>query len=240
MSVAQKFLFDNFIINDDNEMEKCDSICSINNENFNEVDTTDEVILSEVSNVEELKQECETVYQDPNDKAIYSQNQVDEMINNAKQDGYNQAIEENKSSEENKTQGLMMEIANKLSLIFAKESENNDTALLNNLKITKAIIKKLIPTIAKKDAHLEIEKFITDNYKDFYKEKSLTFYVNSEVFEEIKTSLVKCSKNYDFEDKYQIFPDNNVEITDCRIEWETGGIEKNTNDIWNKIDQLAS
>lgn len=242
MSVAQKFLFDNFIINEDNVVEKDDTQIffddTINYEREKHNNENQIELISREN--EEITSEKIEVFQDQNDKPMYSQNQVDEMINSATQNGYNQAIEDQKSSEENKTHGLMMEIANKLSLVFAKESENNYEALLNNLSITKTIIKKIIPTISKKEAYLEIEKFIQDNYKNFYKEKSLTFYVNSEIFDIIKENLEKYSKDFNFENKYQIFPDNNIEITDCRIEWETGGIEKNTNEIWEKIDQLIS
>jgi len=248
MSTAEKFLFDNFVINEDNIVEKDDNkIFSDSDYELNEFETVSNENVADDYNtneelevvVEEVKAEEEIVV-DPNDVPTYSQNQLDEMLLNSRNDGYNKAIEEQKNAQADKTQSMMMEMGNKLSMIFAKESENNEEALLNNLSITKAIVKKLLPSIAKKDAHLEIEEFIKNNYKDFYQEKTLNFHVNPENLDLIKENLVKLSKDFNFENKYQIFPEANIEITDCRIEWETGGIEKNTNDIWKQIDQLIS
>ena len=56
---------------------------------------------------------------------------------------------------------------------------------------------------------------------------------------EIAPLLSKLANKNDYEGKISVHKDADMGLSDCRVEWKNGGVERNSSKIINKIMDLV-
>lgn len=211
MTQLKKFLFDNFVIDAPRKKEKSE---------INEM--IEENIVVEVEKTE----------------VFYSQDELDSKIEEAKKNSYKQGFEACKQEEDNTIRHLLENIGQNLESLL--KSDDNVAMKFEQqfLELGIEILHKLVPTLKEQESTNIIKQFLKDNFVNFSKEKKLSFYLNPDKINEIGEEIGKLANKFDFEGKISIHKDSNLAFCDCRIEWDSGGLMKDSTITQNNIEEF--
>lgn len=226
MGQFQKFQFDNFVIGEDNQLQK---------------EPAAEVLPVETETIEAERIVPETP--DVRDAIVeeiitYSEEEVAAKEKLAEERGYELGFKTAQESFEAQNSRLLEEINNRLLMLAAnvgsKECELENQAL----EIARTAIGKLVPVIEKENAVALVNDFLAKNFKNFKDEAKLAFYFNPEIIPQVQENIARLANIHDFEGKIALHKDASLAVSDCRIEWENGGVERNGAKMLEKIDNI--
>lgn len=264
----QKYMFDNFVIKNDNENNVPDNNEEALIDNFehdsdiesSEVDvgniedfpTTDNEV-PEDKHPEDMKSEDvdeEVVEFQPYDYVketeveeniiTYTEEELRESLAQAEKVAYNKGLEEAKNSSIEKQNILLEDIKNQLMTIFASLEEKKSDTEISTLNFAVSLVRKILPTLEKETADKEVKKFLSDNFSSFASQESLSFSFNPEVISQVADSIGRLAEQNDFEGKIAIHKDASLGLSDCKVEWKSGGVERKTSSMLNKIENLIN
>ena len=108
----------------------------------------------------------------------------------------------------------------------------------NALRFALELVKKLLPSLEKEVALTEVETFIRENFKNFAKEASLSFSFNPEMIAAIAPHISKIAERNDFEGKIAVHKDENLGLSDCKVEWNNGGVARSVSQTLSQVENL--
>ena len=227
MGDFQKFMFDNFVIVDENEVIK---------KAEPEPEETEEIVEAEV---EELPEEpaAEPEPAEPPVKT-YSQDELDSAVTAAEQKGYEKGFRLAQEDAEKGVSVLLGNIDAKLAEIVISAGEIQKQVEQQYMALNRAVFQKLLPNLLEEQCVEVVNKFIADNFANFRAEAKLSFYLNPEVIGQVQEQIAKMAHVHDFEGKIALHKDEKLSKADCRIEWENGGVEHLSNKLLEKVDNL--
>lgn len=226
MGQFQKFQFDNFVIGEDNQLQK---------------EPAAEALLVEPETIEAERIVPETP--EVRDAIVeeiisYSEEEVAAKEKLAEERGYELGFKTAQEGFEAQNSRLLEEINNRLLMLAAnvgsKECELENQAL----EIARTAIGKLVPVIEKENAVALVNDFLVKNFKNFKNEAKLAFYFNPEIIPQVQENIARLANIHDFEGKIALHKDASLAVSDCRIEWENGGVERNGAKMLEKIDNI--
>ena len=228
MPEHKKFLFDNFVV---------DALDTVRRQE----ETLSEEEGQEAKEEEKQEQE-ETPQEEPETiiepEITYTQTQVDEMLKKAEQQGYEKGEMSAKSGVDAQIQNSLAEMSAKLSGISTDACGINEELEQQFVAMSKTIVRQLIPVLTEEHAAAIVNKFIEDNFNNFRQEKKLSFYLHPDIIQYVQDNVSKLANANDFEGKISLQKDEKLGISDCRVEWENGGVESNTKSLLDKVENL--
>ena len=252
MAQLKKFMFDNFVIPTKQEEQQLEDI----EEDAFDVVEAESIEQEKVSLVElvpepepepEVIPEPEEIIIEPEEEdefvpeeKTYLQSEVDEMVDAAKQEGYDEGMktsQNNMTAEEN---SLLNDISQKLTLLLSDVSAYQKEIENQAMKMVQAVVSKLVPTLQEEQATNLVNKFIADNFNNFKDEAKLSFYIHPDIISYVQEKIASLANSYDFEGKISLHKDVSLAKNDCRIEWENGGVELNGTDNLKKVNSLLT
>lgn len=243
MAEYRKYLFDNFVVEDEAKKALPDDVAvSVTEEEVaapSEVIEDDTVVSEQAEPEPDIDAEEETYDNEPAEP-LFTQEDVDNAAAKAKEEGYSQGLLSAQESEEARKNILLEEIKNQLSLIFADQEKQNEEQELNNLRFIAASLRKLLPALEKIDGIAEIKQFLDDNFAYLGSQKSLAFFFNPEAVQQAAPLIERAAAHNDFEGKISVHKDENLGFSDCRIEWADGFVERNTDKLLEKLENLLT
>ncbi len=251
MAEYRKYLFDNFVVEDEVQKASPDNedIALAHDQPVDETESAEsysaDVEQNEsVTDIEaetEIENETSTeIFVEQSPESVFTQEDIDNAVAKAKEEGYSQGILSAQQNEEARQNILLEEIKNQLSLILAAQEKQNEEQELSNLRFLAASLHKLLPTLEKIDGIPEIKQFLDDNFAYLSSQKSLAFFFNSEAIKQAAPLLEKAAAHNDFEGKIAVHKDDNLGFSDCRIEWADGYVERNTDKLLEKLENLLT
>ena len=249
MAEYQKFMFDNFVIpsvedTGVDDIVGCQTISDDvlpmqDNEFIDEI--VEDVVLQDENDVNEdsdinVKQEIVT----EEEKYRYNQDDLDAAVVAAEAKGYEKGVADTENEMQSKQQLILENIETRLSELIQDQGEmleQNETAAM---QVAIEAICKILPTIEKDVAKKEVEAFLSNNFSKFRQESILSFSFHPDMVAEIAPKLSKLAEKNDFEGKISVHKDINLSISECRVEWKNGGVERNISENINKIEELIS
>ncbi|MBE6453025.1 MAG: hypothetical protein E7012_06015 [Alphaproteobacteria bacterium] len=242
MAEYQKFMFDNFVIECDEE--KCiaepvsvpeddviinleEDIVEENNNDFEDqnISTENELISNDV------KEEIPVV-------PSFSQEDIDAAVLAAEERGYIRGKDEAISENEQKKQEILLKIEESLKNLLAGQEENFNIAEKSAGDMAITAIEKILPTLERGIAKKEVEVFLKDNFEKFKIETNLSFEFHPDMVAEIAPVLSKLAAKHDFEGKIAVHKDVDLGVSDCRVEWKNGGAERKVSAIIDKVKNI--
>lgn len=228
MAQYQKFMFDNFVIS-------CDENQSIA-EPLSDPQSTATEILPELEPVE-------TAAVPPQEEKLpvetfYSQEQLDAAIRSAEERGYEHGFKAAAADSDNKEQELLASLNNRLITFFADAELCRRQNEQQALAVAVAAVQKLLPTLEPQVAEAEVTAFLSLNFPAFCKEAALSFSFNPEMAALFPEVISKLADRNDFEGKIAIHKDASLGLSDCRVEWKNGGVERNSHKMLEKITDM--
>lgn len=248
----QKYMFDNFIVGEEEEKNSTvdsniDTETVITTEYKDDTDdeknmeaTVEDTTDNSIDESGETEIEENEVYTNPMPVFSFTQEDVDDAVAKAKEAAYAQGLLAAQDSEATRQTALLEEIKNQLSLTFATIQQNTETMEFNALKFLAAALHKLLPTLEQVDNIPEVKKFLDDNFAQLSSQKSLSFFFHPDTAKQAAPFIEKLAAHNDFEGKIAIHKDDNLGLSDCRIEWKDGYAERNTAKLLEKLQELLN
>lgn len=247
----QKFQFDNFIVDEDNNVYAENWENSHINVEELEVDAEQTEVLETPSTEVETQDKApvQEIEQEEIEPIItYREDEVIERENKAKeqgheegyQEGYRLGFQEANQAKENMHNLLMENLDNNFRdfvQAYKQEFENNNFET-SVIEVCKAVINKLVPVVVKENSAAIVEDFLSKNFASFKSEAKLSFYTHPNNIALLQEVVSNLARKYDFEGKISLHKDENMSDSDCRVEWENGGVERNYAKMLDKITKI--
>lgn len=228
MADYKKYMFDNFVVSDKQEES------SVEPEAVTEPVIESEEKITDVEFVEAAPVEEKPVVQ----AVSYSQEELDEAARTAEENGYERGYNAAVSEREKAETVLLDNINNRLMTILADVSTRSTEQEQSALRFAVGLVRKLLPSLEEEVAVEEVEAFISDNFKNFAKEGSLSFRFNPDIIGDIAPKISRLAEKNDFEGKIALHKDDSLGLSDCKIEWKNGGVERNTAHMISQVENL--
>lgn len=237
MSEFQKFQFDNFVIDGDvlSTPKKTEEIPVV------EPEIVEEVIPA-VPEEQELPEETpppivEIVPEVIEEVKTYTEDEVAEFSAQAEQKGYENGFNAAKEGIEAQNARLLEEINTRLMMLATGADERKCEQENQMLDILKAALHKVVPELAAEKSKEIVNNFLNENFAQFKDEERLAFYFNPQTLPYVQENIARLANIHDFEGKISLHKDAQMKPADCRVEWENGGVERNSNKMLEKIDK---
>ena len=170
----------------------------------------------------------------------YSQSELDAAVKSAEEQGYEKGFSSATTELQKAAATALEEINNRLVALLSGEVENRREAEASALKFAVELVRKLLPNLEVEVAKQEVEAFLSDNFSKFRGEKNLSFSFHPDMAAEIAPQLSKLAEKNDFEGKISVHKDINMGLSDCRVEWRNGGVERNTEEVLEKVENILN
>lgn len=222
----RKFQFDNFVIGEErpSEPETAEIVPDVVVE-----PVVEDVSFSEPKTIVEAEAE---------EIKTYSEEELAARVREAEEKAYENGFEAARSETEDRNTALLEEINNRLLMLAANAGEQ-ECALENQaVDIARAAIHKLVPVLEKENSQALVKDFLKENFRNFKDEAKLAFYFNPEMLPFVQETIAALANKHDFEGKISLHKDNTLALSDCRVVWENGGVERDSNKMLEKVDNL--
>ena len=168
----------------------------------------------------------------------------EEELKKAREEGKAEGIAEERKKAEESIKRLQTEtlkvVAIELATIQEKQKDANKQIANDCLHIILAAAKKMFPTMAERHGMEEIEEFVKQCMPLLFKETRIIIHVNENILELLRTTLTEIATNSGYEGQFLVTGDKKIKTGDCRIEWNSGGIEKNNEKLWEDIERIIA
>ena len=86
----------------------------------------------------------------------------------------------------------------------------------------------------------EIKSFLSDNFANFAAQDTLSFAFHPDAVALVANSLGRLAEQNDFEGKISVHKDVSLGLSDCRVEWKSGGVERKVSSTIDKVKSLIN
>lgn len=227
MSGYKKYEFDNFVLDDDRA----------------EVATpAAEVATPEEEPTETAVSTPEVVETVPEPQAVVAPTYSEEEMNAAKTAaqklGYEEGYRAKTEEIDNQTTGLLVELDKHIGdLLSAREALQKELER-DFMELNLSVIKKLLPHISQEHAEEILTQFLNENFANFKTEAKLSFYFNPDIIGKMQAQIANLARINDFEGKIALHKDASLGVSDCRVEWENGGVQSGSDKLLEKVNNL--
>ena len=108
------------------------------------------------------------------------------------------------------------------------------------IQLASLITGRLAPALLNASPEGEIEALIQDCFSQNYEEKRLVIRVADCLIEQIEPRIKAMQEANDFQGKVIIISDPHLPQSDCRVEWEEGGIERDGRKLMSDIEETIN
>lgn len=262
----QKYLFDNFVVksdkatdvvSEDNQPLETDEEIVEVYDSVEDIEATEEIVEEDIEEVieEKVEEVAEIETQQPiiepssynfaeekidENMAVYTEEEYQQAIEEASKNAYDKAMEDAKNSSFEQQNILLENIKNQLMTIYSTLDEKQTTLEASALKFSIEMVRKILPTLEKERAEKEVKNFLAENFANFSNQDTLSFSFNPEIISSVADSISRLAEQNDFSGKISVHKDVSLSLSDCRVEWKSGGVERKTSDIVNKVENLVN
>ena len=173
-------------------------------------------------------------------EVTYSLSELQDAVNKAKEDAYAKALQDSSQSDTAKQNILLEDISNRLMTVFAAQEQKKADDEVMILNFAMELVSKILPTLEKTQAAAEVQNFLANNFANFAGQESLSFSFHPDTIKLVADNIGRLAEQHDFEGKIAVHKDDTLGVSDCRVEWRSGGVERSTSKILDKVQSLIN
>ncbi|MFV0627347.1 MAG: hypothetical protein ACK5N8_08370 [Alphaproteobacteria bacterium] len=243
----KKFLFDNFVVGEEKEeaFSEENFDMDMENEQITNLDETEEYETlqndAQMLNGKEVQplEKANITAAENNNKAL---EEFEEKLKQAREQGHEEGYQAGfsacKDSTESQEIELLRNIERNLKVVFAEVSENSSRAEKTSLELLSVALRKIVPNLLEENAKEIVAKFLKETFESIKNEPKLSFYIHPSIIGLVQNDIAELARVNDFEGKISLHKDATLQVSDCRIEWENGGVERKSDEILNKVENF--
>lgn len=150
-----------------------------------------------------------------------------------KAQGYHQGLEEATQSVEVSIKDCLLRLEKHLDEILSNKAHQQKELTHQVLTFSKRVFAKFFPVLEEKFGELQVEEMVAKVLRD-QQPASLKLKVHPKVAESLKQRFLKP-----LQDRHISIEENEqMGSSDCKLDWEQGGIERNLEKVFQEIELL--
>lgn len=222
-----KYLFDNDFGVDEVEAPSAPV------EKVKEADEAEAAIkAAEAAKAEEVIEEA------PPPPPTYSEEDLALARKEGEQAGRDEATRDMASAMEQRVTDTLDAINTKVTALFDAYAKDKEEHSRNAVGVATVIVRKLFPALNMDKAMDEIEHMIVEAMKRTSANPALIVRVPKDILSEVEDKAQELAVLRDREGTIKISADNDMAIGDVAVDWEGGGMSRDTRLIWQEIDEI--
>lgn len=147
---------------------------------------------------------------------------------------------EAEQSIEQATANALTKIAAAMENLYAERESTRTEMNKNAVEVALALIQKFLPEMIQRNGLAEIENLVGNTLADLVNEPRLVIRLSDHMIEVLRGRIDELAARSGFQGDIVLLPDPELSPEDCHIEWADGGIERNTERLWQEIEQAAA
>lgn len=185
---------------------------------------------------EEIEAEEEEEYVPP--PPTFSEEEVAAAQQTAYDEGKAAGIQEANAQFEHLTATATTQIAQAIPRVFEAHSLTQEEHEAHALEIANAVSKKIIPAYSEKYGLDEIVHVVAHCLEPLRAEPRIIVKVHESLREDTHERLLKIADEVGFDGRVVVMAHDELVPGDCRVEWAEGGAERNSETLWQQIDEI--
>lgn len=101
-----------------------------------------------------------------------------------------------------------------------------------------AMTRKLLPALARREAVNEIEALVRDCLGRMHDEPKIVLRLHESLVDTFRANIEAAADAAGFSGRVVVVADPRQSPADARIEWADGGVERNTQQVWQEIEAI--
>lgn len=173
-------------------------------------------------------------------KPTFSQEDMEKERQTAYQNGFAAGAQEAKAAQDANMEILLKNIDCQVAQVSSESTDFWGHQLSQLQRIALMITKKILPAYTEKNGLDEIEAVVTKVMTEMSQEPRLVFRVPESQFDDAKKQIDTIAAQAAYAGTLVILGDKELGISECRIEWADGGIERDLKKLWSDIDTVMA
>ncbi len=169
----------------------------------------------------------------------FSQEELDAAAQQGHLNGREEGVREAMDSIDKLIADCLGSLSQVMPELFQAQDQAFETINQNSLSIALAIVRKMIPDMARQNALGEIERVVMMCMDRILDEPRVTVRVNDAIAEQVNERLAQVVMATGYEGRMMVLPDPAIPAGDCGIEWSGGGAERDSRSLWEEVDRIV-
>jgi len=127
-------------------------------------------------------------------------------------------------------------VGTRLGELIAACAQQHEAQTREAVTAATEIVRRLLPSLGKREAIGEIEALIRDCLSRLHDEPRLVVRVADELLDPIRQHIDQITAAAGYTGRVILFADPAIRSGDARVEWADGGAERDSAAIWREID----
>ncbi len=173
-------------------------------------------------------------------KLRYTPEQIEELKNQAREEGKRAGIEEARQSHEKASLDILTQALNKLQTLGEGEAVREKLAQRIGIETAFALLKKISPSLTEGKELSDVTAIIAQAFSENPEEQRLVIRVHDSILDTIIKNIDTVASQNGFSGKPIVLADQSLQPHDCRIEWADGGLERMTGSLWDGLEKAIN
>ena len=173
-------------------------------------------------------------------KERYTSEQIEEIKNQAREEGKRIGAEEARQSQESAMLDLLGQMMTKMQSFDVQESLREKLCQRTGIETAFALLQKISPALTKGKELDDVNAVIAQAFSENPDEQRLVIRVHDSILDTIIKNIDTVAAQNGFVGKPIVLSDQNLQPQDCRIEWADGGLERLSSSLWDGLEKAIN
>lgn len=123
-----------------------------------------------------------------------------------------------------------------MDALFRRQEEANDANARNAVRVTMAVLRKVLPAACEKHAFDEVARVVEEVVGHILDEPRIIVRLAADLVEPVRDRLEAVAQAHGFEGRVVVQADPRLPAGDCRVEWTDGGAERDQVRLMQEIE----
>jgi len=131
-------------------------------------------------------------------------------------------------------------IAEQMETLRARQDAANAEIHRMAAALAVAIVRKLLPTMARDHGVAEVERLVSDCLPHLLNEPRLILRVSPDSADVLRERIEPMARDRGFDGAVVVMADGGVGPADCRLEWDNGGADRDVDTLFQRIQDIVA
>ncbi|MFO1243009.1 MAG: FliH/SctL family protein [Rickettsiales bacterium] len=176
----------------------------------------------------------------------YTQADLDRERARAFEEGFQKGVAEGKTSAENedtllnqRLQQLFTKLGGDLAAAHQEFTDFFQTKHHELIGLALSVAHKVAGGALKENADKSVASLIEQTLPMLLRQQKITVFVHPDIKMPVETHVLRIALESGFEGKVLVGTQPDLDIADCRLEWQDGAVERSTGSLWKEILQVV-
>lgn len=184
--------------------------------------------------VGEIVEEAEPEVVEP----VFKDYHLEESYDAGFEAGLEEGLRNAEKTIEKNVSEILTKMLNGMPDLFTIQKEANASAAHDAMAAALAVSRKILPGLSERNALGEVERMVKMTLEKVIDEPQVVVRVNTDLLDSMSERIETLAKNGNFEGRVLVQADADLQVDACRIEWSSGGADRDMNALWKEIDGI--